>query len=399
MPSLLEYLVRSPDMQVEIATVYPGLRDDEFDKDGIKYFVFGQPKGPGLFFRCRKRDLAACVDLVTERAPDLVHIHGTERFYGLMAARELISTPCVISIQGLIAACKAAFFGALSPLDVWRSNRLIELASRRGLLWLYRGYARGARQEVEILAGTKFFLGRTEWDLAHLRSVNRTANYYQAGEVLRRAFSDKRWDISECERHTVIFTKPGAPYRGVEILLHAMLIVRREFPDAKLRLAGNIGTRRGYDRFVRRMIADSGLSASVEFLGYLDETAMVRELCRAHVFAVSSFIENSPNSLCEAMQIGLPCVATYTGGIPSLVEQGRTGLLSPPGDAPLLAEAILRIFRDDDLANRLSVAARAAASERHAPQRVVSQLLNAYNNVLVNSRHTYHDQTVQEQLG
>ena len=64
---------------------------------------------------------------------------------------------------------------------------------------------------------------------------------------------------------------------------------------------------------------------------------MTRELRRAHVFAISSYIENSPNSLCEAMQAGMPCVATYAGGIPSLVEDGRTGLLFPPGDAPLLA--------------------------------------------------------------
>jgi glycosyltransferase involved in cell wall biosynthesis len=173
-----------------------------------------------------------------------------------------------------------------------------------------------------------------------------------------------------------------------------MLIVRREFRDAKLKLAGNIGTRRGYDRFLRRMITQTGLWGTVEFLGYLDASAMVRELCRAHVFAISSYIENSPNSLCEAMQVGLPCVASYAGGIPSLVEQGRTGLLFPTGDTPLLAEAIMRIFRDDDLACRLSVAARDAASERHAPQRVLSQLLNAYKNVIAHGRQPQYTEAI-----
>jgi glycosyltransferase involved in cell wall biosynthesis len=169
--------------------------------------------------------------------------------------------------------------------------------------------------------------------------------------------------------------------------------------DAKLRLAGQIGTRRGYDRFLRRMIAESGLSETVEFLGYLDDSAMAKELCRAHVFAISSYVENSPNSLCEAMQVGLPCVATYTGGIPSLVEHGRTGLLFPTGDAPLLADMILRIFRDDDLACQLGRAARAEASERHAPQRVVSQLLCAYNDVIANSQETLlPDLFLQESL-
>ena len=96
---------------------------------------------------------------------------------------------------------------------------------------------------------------------------------------------------------------------------------------------------------------------------------MARELCRAHVFVISSYIENSPNSLCEAMQVGLPCVATYAGGIPSLVRNGSTGLLFPPGDAPLLAEAIARLFREDHLACRMGRAARIEASERHARKR------------------------------
>jgi glycosyltransferase involved in cell wall biosynthesis len=282
------------------------------------------------------------------------------------------------------------FFGALSPSELWRSHRLIEIATRRGLLWRYWDWVGGARQEQEILAGAKSFMGRTDWDRAHVRSVNPTANYYDVGEVLRPVFREHQWDAAQCERHSVIFTNAGEPRRGTEVLLRAMRAVRREFPNAKLRLAGQIGTRRGYDRFLRRMIAESGLLGAIEFLGYLDGRAMARELCRAHVFAISSYIENSPNSLCEAMQVGLPCVASYAGGIPSLVEHGRTGFLFPTGEAPLLADMILRIFRDDVLASRLSRAARAEASGRHAPQRVVSQLLNAYNEVIANGQEAYH---------
>jgi glycosyltransferase involved in cell wall biosynthesis len=388
--SLLENLRRTSDLELEVATVYPGVPDDQFEEDVVKYFVMGQPRRPYIFFRCRKRDLDRCVELVRERDPDIVHIHGTERFFGLMAARKLISTPCVISLQGLLGAYLPTFFGALSPGDLWRSHRLLELATMRGLFGLHRGFVRGAHQEREVLIGAESFMGRTEWDRAHVKAANPRANYYHVGEVLRQTFREHWWDIDQCERHTVIFTNAGEPRRGTEVLLRAMLTVRRKFPDAKVRLAGQIGTRRGYDRFLRQMIAESGLSETVELLGYLDGSAMARELCRAHVFAISSYIENSPNSLCEAMQVGLPCVATYTGGIPSLVEHGRTGLLFPTGDAPLLADMIMRIFRDDDLACRLGRAARAEASERHAPQRVVSQLLNAYNHVIANGHETYH---------
>jgi glycosyltransferase involved in cell wall biosynthesis len=223
-------------------------------------------------------------------------------------------------------------------------------------------------------------MGRTAWDRAHLRSVNPSAKYYHVGEILRRDFKEYCWNISRCERHTVVYTNAGEPRRGVEVLLRALQIIQRHIPDAKLRLGG-VGDRRGYHRFLRRTIAESGLSKSVELLGYMDGSAMSKELSRAHVFATASYADNSPNSLCEAMQVGLPCVATYVGGIPSLIKDRQTGLLFPAGDAPVLAEAISQVFRDDDFAIGLGRAARIEASERHAPQRVVTQLLNAYGDV------------------
>jgi glycosyltransferase involved in cell wall biosynthesis len=394
MSRLLESLTQVPGVEVEVATLSPGAEDEQFEDGGVNYFVIGQPRWPGIFFDCRKKDLEACVKLAHERSPDLVHIHGTERFYGLMAARKLISPPCVISLQGLLGPYTAAFFGALSPSDLWRSHRLIELATKRGLFWQYRSFVRGARREQDILGRAKSFMGRTNWDRAHVRSANLTANYYHVSEVLRGAFSENSWQLSQCERHSVIFTNCGEPRRGTEVLIRAIQIVRRDFPDAKLRLVGQKGTRRGYDRFLQQKIAKTGVSDAIEFLGHLDANALARELCRTHVFAIPSYIENSPNSLCEAMQVGLPCVASYAGGIPTLVEHGQSGLLFPVGDASLLADAIMRIFRDDDLACRLSRSARTEASERHAPERVVSQLLNAYNNLIANVQEENYAQTV-----
>ena len=382
MPSLLHHLSRTPGIHVDVVSAHRGT-DYHFQAEEVDYFVISQPRFQS-FFSCTKRDLEKCLALVRERDPDLIHVHGTERFYGLISARKLTPKPSVISLQGLLGACIPNFFGALSVRDLWRSERLVELATRRGLLWRYRDYLLGAGREREILAGAKAFMGRTEWDRAQLKSINPGAKYYHVDEILRDEFEESRWDVSECERHSIIFTNAGEPRRGVEILLCALVLIRRNFPNAKVRLAGGTGNRAGYHRFVRRMIDESGLSNSVELLGDLDASAMVKELSRAHVFATSSYIENSTNSLCEAMQVGLPCVATYVGGIPSLVEDGQTGLLFPAGDAPLLAEAIMRIFRDDDLARVLGQSARAEASRRHAPERVVSQLLEAYQDVTRN---------------
>jgi len=83
----------------------------------------------------------------------------------------------------------------------------------------------------------------------------------------------------------------------------------------------------------------------------------------------------------EAVQVGLPCVASYTGGNSEPRGARRTGQLFPTGDVPLLAEMILRIFETMNLACRLSRAARAEASQRTSPSSRVA-MLNAYNHVI-----------------
>jgi glycosyltransferase involved in cell wall biosynthesis len=385
MPTLLHHLSRMPHIHVDVAAAHRGSSDGQVAVDGVNYFVIGQPRYQS-YFSCTKKDLEKCLAIIRQTEPDVIHIHGTERFYGLIAARKLTRTPCVISLQGLLGPYVTSFFGALTARDLRRSERLLDLLTRRSLFWMYRDYCAGARREREVLAGANALMGRTEWDRAHLKSVNPRAKYYHVGEILRDDFRAKSWDIAGCRRHSILFTNVGEPRRGIEILLRAMLSIRRDFPDVQLRLAGEIGNRRGYHRFVRRMIAESGLTPNVELLGYLDARALVRELSGAHVFAIPSYIENSPNSLCEAMQVGVPCVATYAGGIPSLIQHHHTGLLYPREDAPLLAEAIMKIFRDDDLACRLGRSGRVEALERHAPERVLSQLLNAYQEVAANGR-------------
>jgi glycosyltransferase involved in cell wall biosynthesis len=95
-----------------------------------------------------------------------------------------------------------------------------------------------------------------------------------------------------------------------------------------------------------------------------------------------SFAENSSNSLCEAQTVGVPCVAAAAGGTPSLVDDGRTGLLYPAGDATALADQVGRTLGDDLLATRLGAAGRGEALLRHARRRVVGDLLGAYRSIL-----------------
>jgi glycosyltransferase involved in cell wall biosynthesis len=110
----------------------------------------------------------------------------------------------------------------------------------------------------------------------------------------------------------------------------------------------------------------------------LDASEMANELQNAHVFALPSLIENSPNSLAESMLIGTPAVASYVGGVPSMARDEESVLFFPPDDEAVLAEQIRRIFLDDGLARRLSEGASAVARARHSKDRIVKDMLAIY---------------------
>lgn len=384
---LARHVSEVSDIELGVATAYPDMREAHFSEGGVEYFVIPQPRRFHAF-GMRSIDIEKCVAVIEAFKPDIIHVHGSERFFGMLKAAGKTDIPTLISIQGLLGTFAKAryFFGALSSIEILRSIRLIELPVGLGLLWQFLNAKRGARREIKILSKADGFLGRTEWDHAHTRQYNPTALYCHVGELLRPAFYRTRWSVVNCRRHTLIYTNAGHPCRGTENLLAVVALLRKEFPDIRLRLAGTVSTRSGYGRFVRRRISKLGLDDAVDFLGYIDDEKMAEELSRAHGFVLASYVENSPNSLAEAMLVGMPCVASFVGGIPSMVSDNDTGLLYPVGDIPLLADKIRSVFLDDDLATRLGNNACSVARGRHDPQVVVTQLMQAYEKILVSSK-------------
>lgn len=382
MTELFRAVVVRPGIRLGVATAFPGIPDLQFEQDSATFYGVRQGRRSSLFEGSRA-ELGKCVDIVRDFAPDLIHFHGSERFFGLLKANGLVRTPAVVSMQGLLGPYSEFrnFFGALSAWDIVRSTRLAELPLRLGLLWQYVDIRRGARQEKRILGAVEGLLGRTDWDRAYARQLHAGAAYHPVGEILRPEFYATRWSLEACERQTLIYTNAGAPRRGTENLLAAAARIRGEFPGLRLRLAGTVSERSGYGRFLRRRIATLGLTGNVEFLGHLDGPGMARELKRSHAFVISSYIENSPNSLAEAMLIGMPCIASFVGGIPSMVDDRRTGLLYPVDDIGLLAERLRQVLSDDIGAARVGASARETALLRHDPAVVTDQLLAAYGSI------------------
>lgn len=345
---------------------------------GDRITCFTVPQDRGL----SRHGLEACREIVTQWKPDLLHFHGTERAYGLLTATRMVRCPAVVSIQGLLGPYSEwyHYFGNRSLLDVLHMHRWLEIAGLRGPLWGYRDLKKSARRERQIIRGNGFFLGRTLWDKAWVLAENPAAVYYHGGELLRPAFWHKTWNLPQVQRHRVIFTNAGQPRKGAEVLLEAARLLKDQVPDLQVCMAGTISRRSGFGRYLRRRMQEFG--TTVVELGPLSADQMADELLRSHVFVSPSFIENSPNAVCEAQLMGMPVLSTYTGGVPSLIEEGRTGLFFPTGDAPVLAALLRQLFADDTLAQRLGTQAREVARKRHDPETVVREIVSCYEDVV-----------------
>jgi glycosyltransferase involved in cell wall biosynthesis len=170
----------------------------------------------------------------------------------------------------------------------------------------------------------------------------------------------------------------------LHVLIDAVRRLRQVYADVKVNVAGGgfgPASYGDYARFVSGLVRDWRLQDTVTFLGWTDAEGLVQQLRQAHCFVTPSFVENGCNALQEAMLVGTPSLATFSGGMTTTIDSERTGLAFPAGDPALLAWEIHRLFQDDDLAVRLSAAARAAAREKHSPERIEGQLMRAYEEV------------------
>ena len=121
---------------------------------------------------------------------------------------------------------------------------------------------------------------------------------------------------------------------------------------------------------------------NVNIRGSVGKEVLVNELCNSSVYVHPSYIDNSPNSVCEAQLIGIPVLATNVGGIPTLVKDGETGFLFPANDPYMLANLIKMVVKDVSLSEKISFAEISVAKARHNPDSIKTTLLNVYNYIL-----------------
>jgi glycogen(starch) synthase len=150
----------------------------------------------------------------------------------------------------------------------------------------------------------------------------------------------------------VLFVGRLAAQKGVGTLVSAAALL--EDPRAQVLLVGDGPKRKRLKREAKRI----GVADRLHFVGFVAHERLPAVLAHADVLVLPSIYEELGTVLLEAMQAALPIVASRTGGIPDVIEDGVNGMLVPPDEPEALAHAINRLLADRNLARRLSEGAR-----------------------------------------
>jgi glycosyltransferase involved in cell wall biosynthesis len=165
----------------------------------------------------------------------------------------------------------------------------------------------------------------------------------------------------------------GKQQKGVDILLKAMPLILKEH-SVTLNIIGDGPRLEQYKMLAGRL----GIEGSVRFRGFIPHEHMPEEYSNADLFVFPSRRESFGLVLVEAMAAGLPMVSTRVGAIPEVVEDGKTGLLVPPGDPEKFAQAVISLLNDSELMKKMGLAGKQKVREKFTWEKVAQNVVRFY---------------------
>ena len=315
------------------------------------------------FFDPTVRNFIAARNLIDELKPDLIHLNGSDGLPFLWNAVEK-KIPVVQHVRN----------GALAPFKEYAEAATALIAVSRFL-----------RDDILRYA--------VESDRVHVVYDEADTDYFHPGICDRNAVRQKFGIAADSK--VIVMVARFAGNKRHDLMLDAFQQVREQVPAARLVLKGEAyGEDAYYDR-LRRRIDELNSDNSILHIPFVDD---IREIhAAADVLVLCSDREGLGRCVVEAMCMGIPPVVTDTGGSHEIVEDGVSGFVVPGGNASALAQRIIRVLEDPELARRLGKEARRSAERDLSADVSASKVMDIYDCVLSSGPIGYFPQPFQTQ--
>lgn len=278
--------------------------------------------------------------------PDVCHIHGTSLFAWLMYRKlEKQHVKLIVTIHGLVLVEKQ-----LLLKKRFSFKRLVQ--------WSYQGMV-----EKRFLSHLPVAIVDTEYVKKKVEDypIRRNPQMFVIPQGVNESFFSMN-----CSEHSITFLSVGAfgERKGHLKTIEAFEQIRRTGVKAQLAIAGTVSDQ-SYFEAMKNAVACSEYQSDIMLYADLKDVELNALYESAHVFVLHSEEESQGIVLAEAMAVGLPAISTKVGGIPNVVEDGVTGLLSDYGDISAFGENMKRLMTNTELWSKMSEASRKNAETYH----------------------------------
>ena len=324
--------------------------------------------------------ISALNQIIETTRPDIIHVFGTEWPFGLIS--KFTDIPVVIHIQGSIVEYnKFEHPQNYNFIDFLYENRRNFRYFIETLCQPFLNHSRYL-METEIWSINKFYMGRTNWDFQISNKMHPHRIYFHVNEALRKPFtqSTNHWQYKASNKIILFSTGCSSFWKAPNLLLQTAKFLKEQEFNFEWHVAGlmpehlkNVVEKKEHSTFDEN---------NVFFLGWQTAEQIQQRLLDSSLYIHNAYIENSPNSICEAQIIGTPVISTNVGGIPSLIEDGKNGFLVPIDSPELMAKKIISLSHNKELLCKISQSAQNTAIQRHDEKTILNQLLNCYKTIL-----------------
>ncbi len=413
-------LARQAENQIELAVAFPvskeldGLQEQITVGNSVLtcYGFYEDTTRPDVYDEALEGRMKTIIE---KFQPDLVHCYGTEYPHTLAMCKVYPKKDRIlISIQGLCSVYANTYFANM-PESVVNSVTLRDFLKKDTIKCQQEKFVRRGNMEIEAVKLAGNVTGRTAWDSHYTKEWNPNVNYYHMNETLRGNFYEGQWSAEKCQKHSIFLSQGDYPIKGLHYMLLALPQIQNVYPDVVVYVAGNSLVNyttlkdklkiSAYGKYLRRLIKKYNLEKSIVFLGRLDAEQMKQQYLRSNLFVCCSTIENSPNSLGEAMILGVPCVSAQVGGIASIFDDGKDGILYPgyqteknsfdnicnskksqeellQDNANALAKAVMCMWSDNSKMNEYIQNARCHAKKTHDQEQNYLKMTEIYSSII-----------------
>ncbi len=410
------------DEAITLAVAFPGADADTEDAKqdrglgevigGVTFYTFKENlDAPEVYDEALEKQMDA---ILKDFQPDIVHIFGTEFPHSLAMVRTFNRPErTLVGIQGLCGVIADKYMADL-PESVQNDLTFRDKIKHDSIRQQQEKYYLRAANEKKIIEGAGHITGRTAFDKRETARINPGAVYHHMNETMRSNFYEGRWSEKDRVIHSIFLSQGDYPLKGLHYVLKAMPEILEEYPDAHVYVAGNsifgkidrrtvtaaddegtviTGSKyplfmriSAYGKYLKKLISQNNLKKHVTILGKLNAEQMKEQYLKCNVFICPSAVENSPNSLAEAMLLGVPVIAADVGGIPSMLDNNREGMIYKGGDVHQLAKAVIDMWDEPVISGVYGDNAYKRARIDHDPDRNFERLKEIYREIATGAR-------------